>query len=658
VTALAWTAVLAVLLPALAALAGLLVPRGSRARAAAIAVGASGATLLVAVVELLATHGGKGRSGIGLLGTAQSGNVVFSLDLRADRLSALVAVAVALVAFCVQVYSTAYLAGDRRYPAYAAEVSLFTAAMMLVVHADDLFLLLIGWEVMGLCSYLLVGHDSERLAARRAAVKAFLVTRVGDVGFVLGVITLVSATRTSSITTLLQPATRDGVDGWVWPLAILFLLAGVVGKSAQFPLHTWLPDAMEGPTPVSALIHAATMVAAGAYLVARLLPIVAYSPGARDVLAAIACVTMLGAALAAFGQVDLKRLLAYSTISQVAYMLAGLAVAPVDGAGVGPGIAHLLAHAGFKALLFLAAGAFAYLVGTTLLSGMGGGWRRAPLVAATFTLGLAALAGLPPLSGFWSKEAILGVAEHAAGHGDLRVAAWFVLVTGIVTSAVTAAYATRAFLLVVPERQVTQLFPEQSGDAEATEVNQAVALLEAVEASEQWDTATDVEMAGPRRSLPDAMRWPLVVLAVPTLFGGLVQVGSLIPGELPVSGLTLTLTLILATVAILVVVRLARRAASGDPLEILSPRLQALLLNGFGIDALQSRLVVKPVRRLAAVVVSGDHDVVDAYARSTVVLTRWAGSGLRRVQNGLATSYLTWLAAGVVALGIAGVSLR
>jgi NADH-quinone oxidoreductase subunit L len=643
--ALTLTARLAVIIPSVAALLGLLVPRGNRARAAGVAVVAAAATLTVALVELFATHGDRAHAGIGLLGTAESGGVTISLDLRADRLSALVAVAVAFVALCVQVYSTAYLAGDSRYPAYAAEVSLFTAAMLLVVQADDLFLLLIGWEVMGLCSYLLVGHDSERPAARRAAVKAFLVTRVGDLGFVLGVITLATATRTSSISNLLLPATRDGVAGWVWPLAIAFLLAGVVGKSAQFPLHTWLPDAMEGPTPVSALIHAATMVAAGAYLVARLLPIVAYSPGARDGLAAIACITMLGAALAAYGQVDLKRLLAYSTISQVAYMLAGLAVAPVDGAGVGPGIAHLLAHAGFKALLFLAAGAFAYLVGTTLLAGLGGGWRRAPLVAACFTLGLAALAGLPPLSGFWSKEAILGVAEHAAGHGDQRVAGWFVLVVGIVTSAVTAAYATRAFLLVVPAPRDDREVGERAVET-------------AVESAAGEDAATDVELAGPRRALPDAMRWPLVALAVPTVFGGLLQTGSLIPGQLPVSWVTLVVTLLLVLAAIVLVVRVAGRATDGDPLEALSPRLQSVLLNGFGVDAVQDRLIVRPVQRLARLVVSGDRDVVDAYARSTVPISRWGGLVLRRLQNGIATSYLTWLAFGVVALGIAGVSIR
>jgi NADH-quinone oxidoreductase subunit L len=625
VTSLTWTARLAVLVPSLSALVGLLLPRGRRSRAAAVAVTGSALTLLVAILELLGTRDGATRSGIGLVGHADTGEIVLGLGLRADRLSALVAVAVGLVAFCVQLYSTAYLASDRRYPAYAAEVSLFTAAMLLVVQADDLVLLLIGWEVMGLCSYLLVGHDSQRLAARRAAVKAFLVTRVGDVGFVLGIITLITATKTSSITALLLPQTREGLPGWVWPVALLFLIAGVAGKSAQFPLHTWLPDAMEGPTPVSALIHAATMVAAGAYVVARLLPVFAMSVAARDVLVAIACISMLGAALAAFGQVDLKRLLAYSTISQVGYMLAALAIAPVNGAGVGPGIAHLLAHAGFKALLFLSAGAFAYVSGTTLLSGLSGSWRRTPLVATCFTLGLAALAGLPPLSGFWSKEAILGVAQHAAGHGDVRVAAWFVLVVGVLTSIVTAAYATRAWLLVVPARPGEAL-PETAPDN--------------------------------RGHVPDAMRWPLVVLAVPTVFGGLVQIGSLVPGSLHLSVLTALLTLALSLLAIALVARMARRAELGDPARLLSARHQQWLLDGFGLDALQHRLVVRPVRRLADVVVSGDLDVVDAYARATAVVTRWTGQRLGRMQNGVTTSYLTWLAAGVVALGIAGVSLR
>ncbi len=662
-SSLATTARLAVVIPGLAALGGLLLPRANRRVAGIIAVGASAATLLVAVVELFATHGGRGRSGIGLLGSADTGGVVLGLDLRADRLSALVAVAVGLVALCVQVYSTAYLAHDRRYPAYAAEVSLFTAAMMLVVQADDLVLLLVGWELMGLCSYLLVGHDSHREAARRAAVKAFLVTRVGDVGFVLGVITLLAATRTSSITSLLLPATREGVAGWVWPLAILFLVAGVAGKSAQFPLHTWLPDAMEGPTPVSALIHAATMVAAGAYLVARLLPVVAYSPGARDVLAAIACISMLGAALAAFGQVDLKRLLAYSTISQVAYMLGALAVAPLDGAGPGPGTAHLLAHAGFKALLFLAAGAFSYLVGTTALAGLAGGWRRAPLVATAFTLGLAALAGVPPLSGFWSKEAVLGVAEHAAGHGDLRVAGWLVLVVGVLTSGVTAAYATRAWLLVVPSRAPLELPAMDSvhpaepvGPAQPAEFAHPAEFAQPVEPAlpDPAPAARDPE----RAALPAAMGWPLVVLVVPTVFGGLLQLGSLIPGQLPVSVLTATITLLLTAAAAVGVVRLAQRAPHADPLEALSPRWQGMLLGGFGLDALQDRLVVRPVRALARAVVSGDRDVVDAYPRSTVLITRWTGNALRRLQNGVATSYLTWLAVGLLGLGIAGVTLR
>ncbi|HEY0387517.1 MAG TPA: NADH-quinone oxidoreductase subunit L [Gaiellales bacterium] len=670
------TARLAVLLPTLAALAGLLLSRRRHSRAAAIAVVGAAATLVVTVLELAATHGGQARSSIGLAGHADTGLVVLGLTLRADRLSALVAVAVAVVALCVQLYSTAYLASDRRYPAYAAEVSLFTAAMLLVVQADDLVLLLVGWEVMGLCSYLLVGHDSERLAARRAAVKAFLVTRVGDVGFVLGIITIISATRTASISELLLPQTRQGLPGWVWPLALLFLVAGVAGKSAQFPLHTWLPDAMEGPTPISALIHAATMVAAGAYVVARLLPLFAMSTAARDVLAVIACISMLGAALAAFGQADLKRLLAYSTISQVAYLLAALAVTPATGAGAGPGIAHLLAHAGFKALLFLAAGIFTYVSSTTLLTGLGGSWRRTPLVAACFTLGLAALAGVPPLSGFWSKEAVLAAAESAATHGDVRVVAVLVLVVGIITSFVTAAYAMRAWLLVVPDRGAREPGAAAVSAARTAPGSEAVFVVEAdrtddVRVVVEDETDTDVTDVGPvpaveplaehgleGRVVPDAMRWPVLVLTVPTVLGGLLQLGSVIPGRLHLSLTTMVLTLVLVVAAGLLVVGMAAQAPLGDPLELLPTRVEGWLLGGFGLDRLQHRLVVRPVRALARVVVGGDVDVVDAYARSTAVATRWTGRWVSRVQSGVTTSYLTWLAAGVVLLGIAGVSLR
>src|SRR5947209_9822213 len=383
-------AVSTVVLPAFVAVVGLPLARRNPVWGREWAVLGGVATFAAALVEAWVVYTGRGVAHVPFLGRLDLGSGHISLDLQADALSATVAVAVGLVALCVQVYSTAYLAelpddpveqAPTRYPAYAATVSLFTAAMMTVVHADDLVLLLLGWEVMGACSYLLVGHHSERAAARAAAVKAFLVTRVGDLGVLLAVVLLLAAAGTTSIPALLAAAPR--LPAATTTAAALLLLAGAVGKSAQFPLHTWLPDAMEGPTPVSALIHAATMVAAGVYLVARLLPLYLAAPGALQVAAVVAAITMLGAALAALAQEDLKRLLAWSTISQVAYMLGGVAVARAANASA-PAMLHLLSHAAFKALLFLVAGCVVHLAGSTLLADMGGLRRTDPVLAGLF----------------------------------------------------------------------------------------------------------------------------------------------------------------------------------------------------------------------------------------------------------------------------------
>lgn len=249
----------------------------------------------------------------------------------------------------MQIYSTAYLRDDPRYPSYAALVSLFTSAMLLVVYSGDLMVLLVGWEIMGICSYFLVGHYWETPEARAASLKAFLVTKLGDVPFLIGLFALAADTGTFRITGILGSVAHGGLDHPT--LIALLLLAGVAGKSAQFPLHTWLPDAMAGPTPVSALIHAATMVAAGIYFVARLLPVFAESGAALVVLAVMAAVTMIGSGLAALAQDDIKRVLAYSTIGQLGYMSGALAVGDR-----GAAVFHLISHGAFKAVLFLAAG--------------------------------------------------------------------------------------------------------------------------------------------------------------------------------------------------------------------------------------------------------------------------------------------------------------
>ena len=613
-------ALLTVALPAASAVIGL--PLGGRSRpwGREWAVLGSFATMVAALVEAYGVLTGHARQNIPLLGRVDTGIVVLNLDLRSDQLSGLVAVAVGVVAFCVQVYSTGYLHGDgtpaepTRYPAFAATVSLFTAAMMLVVHADDVVLLVIGWEAMGICSYLLIGHHSERDSARSAAVKAFLVTRVGDLGVMVAVVVLIASAGTTSIHQLIDRAGE--LPSATVTTATVLLLAGVAGKSAQFPLHTWLPDAMEGPTPVSALIHAATMVAAGVYLVARLLPVFLAAHGALTVAAVMASITMLGAAIVALAQDDLKRVLAWSTISQVAYMLAGVAVAhTADGAG--PGVFHLLSHAAFKALLFLLAGCVIHLVGSNDMSRMGGLVRTHPALAGLFALGLAALAGLPPLGGFWSKEAVLSAAEHAVSSGA-GWPAWTVLVSGLLTTLVTGVYSGRAFALVA------------LGDAPAG--------------------------AGEHR-LPRSMTAVLWVLAVPTAGLGLVLIH---PPELLAGVHISAFTAFLGTVLALAGVGWAlsaSRLGDADLADALPPRARAFLRDGYRLDDVQDVLIARPTRALARVVAGGDRDVVDAYVRSTVIVSRWAGLALRRAQTGLATGYVTWLVAGAVLVGLAGVVL-
>src|SRR5689334_9224614 len=298
------------------ALIGLLVR--DRRVATALAVVGSGAVLVLALA-VLARGPRPADAGVTI---ARFGTLHVTFGTWLDGPAGLVAVAVGAVAFAVQVYSVSYLRDDERYAPYAAQVNLFTAAMLLVVVSGDLIALLVGWEVMGICSYLLIGHDRTLPEAPRAAVKAFLVTRVGDVGFLLGIALLGWNAHTFRI----QQVIDARLPAHVLVPACVLLLAGVAGKSAQFPLHTWLPDAMAGPTPISALIHAATMVAAGVYVVFRLFPLFAASPVALSVLGVMAAVTLLLGALSATAQDDIKRVLAYSTISQLGYMAAGLAV--------------------------------------------------------------------------------------------------------------------------------------------------------------------------------------------------------------------------------------------------------------------------------------------------------------------------------------------
>jgi len=378
---------------------------------------------------------------------------------------------ITLVSLLVHIYSLGYMHGDPRFKRYYAFLSLFTASMLGLVLADSLFTLFACWELVGLCSYFLIGFWFEKSAAAYAGRKAFITTKLGDLGFLVGLLLLFSITGTFSIPQLQELAHGGVLPVGLTGIACLLLFCGAMGKSAQVPLFVWLPDAMEGPTPVSALIHAATMVTAGVFLVARVFFLFEINPMVLHVVAAVGAITALCAALMGLVPEDIKRVLAFSTVSQLGYMMVGMALG-----GPQVGMFHLTTHAMFKAMLFLGAGSVIHAVHTNDIWKMGGLRKKMPVTFVTFVIGVLALAGIFPLSGFFSKDQIL----HAAiASGNIPV---FVLLT--ITAGLTAFYMSRVAVLA---------FFGEPRDHHAYE-----------HAHES----------------PIAMTLPLVVLAVPSIFLG------------------------------------------------------------------------------------------------------------------------------------------
>ena len=333
----------------------------------------------------------------------------FPMGVYIDGLAAVMLVVVCLVSLMIQLYSGAFMEGDKRFAWYYAMLNLFTASMLGLVLAPNFIQLYVFWELVGLCSYLLVGHWFEKPSARDAAVKAFVVTRIGDAGLFVGIIIFWATTGSTAFTDISEAAQAGFIGGSLFTTAVILVFVGAVGKSAQFPLHVWLPDAMEGPTPVSALIHAATMVAAGVYLVARTYDIFVQSPTAMLVVAYIGGFTALMAATMALVKKDIKRVIAYSTVSQLGYMMLGLGIGSYTA-----GFFHLYNHAFFKALLFLCAGSIIYAIDSYNLFEMGGLRRRMPITFLTMLIAGLSLSGIFPFAGFWSKDAIVASAyeEH------------------------------------------------------------------------------------------------------------------------------------------------------------------------------------------------------------------------------------------------------
>ncbi|MGG5259054.1 NADH-quinone oxidoreductase subunit L [Phycicoccus avicenniae] len=617
---------LLVLVPALASALGVAVRRDDRI-ARVVAVAAGGLTLLVALVGWIGQSGTVTDLGVDL----PVGELDVPLGTITDPARLAIATIVALVATAVQVYSTWYLATDDRYGQFAATVSLFTAAMLLVVVSRDLVLTIVGWEVMGWCSYLLIGHWSRRPSARRAALKAFLVTRVADIGFVLGLVGLAAGAGSTDLATVVAAWDRptqcidtaveggsslgaaltacSAPDARLRAVLLVLVVIGVLGKSAQVPFQDWLADAMEGPTPASALIHAATMVAAGTVVLAGLHPLLEDSPSARWFLGIAVSVTMLLSALLAFAQSDLKRMLAWSTVSQVSVMLSALAVA---GPGVGPdaGLLHLWSHAIFKSLLFLAIGWAAVAAGGTAATALRGSGAATPVLRAAFLVGFLSLAGVPLVVGGVSKEHVLASAWDGAVAADGPGVV--VLVFLVVTAAVTAAYSTRGYLVLTAHVRTR---PE----------------------------------AGAVPPTVPAVLWVLVVL---TVFGGLV----VLTGSFAVHGVSL-LWLLLTVLVVGVGVAVALRGGlDRDPADVLARRFVPMADRGLGVDALYRRLVARPVLRLARVVAFVDTEVVDAYVRGAAVATRAVGwAGVRAHRRERPSAGLGLVLGAVVVLGLVGV---
>jgi NADH-quinone oxidoreductase subunit L len=452
------------LLPALGFVAVLLFGKHLPRKGAEIAVASVGASFVLACITLVQwiqrvedapAHGALRGFGRALLPTQEggvaavnrsftwweNGRVNFGVGIHVDGLAVMMLFMVTLVSLLVHVYSTKYMEGDRRFTHYFALLNLFTASMLLLVVSDNTLQLLVGWELVGLCSFVLIGHWWEERPNSDAAVKAFLTTRTGDVGLMIGIIILFFGAGTFDIAGINGKVLGGGVSHTLLVVAASCLLIGIIGKSGQFPLHTWLPDAMAGPTPVSALIHAATMVVAGVYLGARLYPVffsgLSIGDGGLNAMAIIGGVTILVGAALAFVQRDIKKVLAYSTISQLGYMVMALGI----GAWVAA-IFHLFTHAFFKALLFLGAGSVSHSGSHhsfDMKDDMGGLRKYMPITFVTFVIGSLALAGIFPLAGFWSKDEILVTAG--------RTGFDFFLYVGLAGAFLTAAYMTRCVYL-------------------------------------------------------------------------------------------------------------------------------------------------------------------------------------------------------------------
>ena len=549
------------------------------------------------------------------------GTLELTAGFEVNQLNALMLVVVSLVSFLVHMYSKGYMHGDERFPVFYAYLGLFTFAMLGLVISPNLVQTYIFWELVGLGSFLLIGFYYYKEEARAAAKKAFIMTRIGDVGLLVGMILLFWEVGSFEYDAIFAAVTAGTVSETMLTLSAILIFVGAIGKSGQFPLHTWLPDAMEGPTPVSALIHAATMVAAGVYLVAALFPLYEASETAMFTVAVVGGFTAIFAASIGLVQTDIKRVLAYSTVSQLGYMMLAL-----GSAGYVAGIFHLMTHAFFKALLFLAAGSVIHAVHTQDIEKMGGLWKKMPLTAPLFLIGTLAISGVPLFSGFFSKEEIL---VSVWAHGN-TVLFWL----AVIAAFFTAFYMFRLFFLVF------------SGEARSN-------------------------MEGAHES-PHVMTFPMIVLGVlavvagyvntpwfGTFLGGWLVEGTDIVAHHEAPGWIMLVTILVSFVGILLAwLMYGKKSLSRDYFSAGAPITYNVLLNKYYIDEFYQITVVYATKVIGLLFKYIDRFIVEGTAGTLGAVTHAIGRFGAKLQNGQLQMYgavtIISLAALVVILALTG----
>lgn len=601
-----------------------------------------------------------------------SGGLHVEMGFLVDPLSVTFILFVTGVATLIHVFSIGYMHGDERFGRFFAYMNLFVASMLVLVLGSSFLVTFLGWEGVGLCSYLLVGFWFERRGAATASKKAFITTRVGDVGFMIAMFLIFLELGSLDYGPTLANAGSVGSETATAIALLLFL--GAIGKSAQFPLHVWLPDAMEGPTPVSALIHAATMVTAGVFLVVRAHAFFEVGSDALTVVAWIGAATALLAATVAVMQNDVKRVLAYSTISQLGYMFLAIGIGAYSAA-----IFHVITHAFFKAALFLGAGSVIHGNADNQDMRVMGGFRKyMPITAGVCVVAWLAISGVPPFSGFWSKDEILSKAFFADEYG-----LW---IFGVVAALLTGFYMTRLIWMVFygNERwRSNGTAPVIAGGADDEEAPDAAPADEPAPAGQQFaPEEPTVQFGEPPRApqlgdhepheSPPVMTAPLAVLGVLAAIGGIILiplkglqflddwlepvlhgVAEIHPPSFAEGVVLTAISVIAGFVGIGIGVSLYRRglpAPADDPVvERLGP-LGRVFGHAYYFDEGIARFVDKPGRRFATLVDKFDHSVIDGAALGLGRLVTRAAGGVRRAQSGLVRNYALWTVVGVVAL--------